>query len=176
MVIIPTTAAHESSAETRLKLQHQIAKFGFPVRFLTPDETLAIAGILPQQGPPRLVWELAGNACSPFLFFEALNLIASPEARLNFRVPDLRRAWSRKLNLPMLVQTNGSFPGHINTTVFVRMGTATQIVRTHETIPLPGILAAAACLSEVDKELYTLCSPEGTVLLPSNDELGAFTG
>ena len=98
VVIIPPDEVEEALAETRGKLQPQIDKYGFPVRFFTPDETLRIAGILPQRGPPGLVWELAGNACSPFLLFEALTLVEAPEIQLHFPVRDLRRAWCRKLN------------------------------------------------------------------------------
>ena len=75
VVLVPVEQFRASTPETQALVHHQIAAYGCLVRFYTPAEAFLIAGILPQQGPTLLMWELAGNACSPLLLFEALRLV-----------------------------------------------------------------------------------------------------
>ena len=163
VVIIPESSLATASADIRYNLQHQISNYFFPVRYLTPEESLAITGILPQVGPTKLVWELAGNACSPFLLFEALRLIVAPATAAAFPVSDLRRAWSRKLKLPMRIIAGNAFPSPINSALYVQFNDNTKIMRTHECSSMEEVLEMAVACYGVNKEEYNLCSLDSSV-------------
>ena len=176
VVIIPESSLSAASADIRTNIQRQITKYCFPVRFLTPEETLAITGILPQHGPTTLIWELAGNACSPFLLFEALRLIVPQDTASAFPVADLRRAWSRKLKLPMRITSSNDFPAPINSALFVQFNGNTTIMRTHECSTIEEVLKMAAASYGLNKEQYILCSPDETVPVAERSIAGDWFG
>ena len=163
VVIIPESSLLMAPSDIRANIQRQILKYCFPVNFLTPEEALAITGIPPQHGPTTLIWELAGNACSPFLLFEALRRIVPSDTASAFPVTDLRRAWSRKLKLPMRITSRNDFPAPINSALFVQFNGNTKIIRTHECSTIKEALDIAAARYEINKEQYILCSPDETV-------------
>ena len=176
VVIIPEGPVASAPAAVRANLQQQIANYGFPVRYLTPEEAVAITGILPQVGPTKLVWELAGNACSPFLLFEALRLIVSPDTATAFPVKDLRRAWSRKLGLPMKVVLGDAFPPPINSALFVQFKDDSKIMRTHEESPMEIVLDMAAAIHGLDKGDYIICSLVTSIPVPLSSKAGEWFG
>ena len=134
------------------------------MRFFTPTESLLIAGVLPQQGPPCLIWELAGNACSPLLLFEALRLVSPSEICTGFPVVDLRKAWLRKLGMPSPGRpANGVFPGPIDTSILIMMDNVTKVCRTQDSATMRELYGRASILFGLDPEEFNLCS-DGLVL------------
>lgn len=156
--VVEVSPLQVESAPSGLRsyLVAQIQDFGFPVRFLTPSEALLIAGILPQSGPTPLLWELAGNACSPFLLFDALIRI-SPRGVSPFLSPaDLQRAWMRRLGHPLPLPPTGDFPPPYNTTIFVHFGGFYRILRSPESASVTALSRAASLLVDVDPDVHLL--------------------
>jgi len=176
VVIIPETSVASASAAIKARLQHQISNYFLPVRYLTPEEATAITGILPQVGPTKLVWELAGNACSPFLLLEALRLIVAPATAAAFPVKDLRRAWSRNLRLPMQIITGNAFPPPINSALFVQFNRESRIMRTHECSAMKEVLEMATASFGANKEDHILCSLNSSISVAMEARAGDWFG
>ena len=148
-MVVPEASFSEASPALQLRLLPQITTYGFLVRFFTPAEALRIAGIRPLlSAPPLLVWELAGNACSPLLLFEALLLIMPLAYKHAFLVQDLRAAWLRSLGLSLPSSApSGPFPAPIDTTIMVFSSNRYYTCRIHATAPLEDLLSAVSlCL------------------------------
>ena len=161
---------HRLPIELQTLVTHQIETYGCLVRFYTPAEALLIAGILPQQGPTSLVWELAGNACSPLLLVEALRLVSPIEIRNNFPISDLRNIWYRKLGITAPGHPPiSAFPIPLDSAVFLRFENKSTACRFQGVAPMPEILARASKLphtSPEDISLYlngNLLSPDANI-------------
>ena len=173
---MPPSSLRTSPPHLRVYLEEQISRFAFPVRFLSPEEAFLIAGILPYDCPTSLAWELAGNACSPFLLFDALYLISPPQVQARFPVHDMLRAWRRRLGHPLPLSPSGVFPGPINTVVFIFLDCSCRPLRTPEDSSLYSLTEWAAQLHGVDSDVYYLAFRGTRRLPPSSFTAGDLFG
>ena len=165
--MVPIEQFKSSPPQTQALIQHQIATYGCLVRFYTPSEAFLIAGILPQEGPTTLMWELAGNACCPLLLFEALHLISPPEIGANFPIRDLRHIWLRKLGIAISLSLPiHAFPDPFDTTILLRHEDKTVACRSQGLAPMTDILARIAMVFGADSTDISLFL-DG-VLIPTN--------
>jgi hypothetical protein len=162
VMLVPYEAFAAATAALQALLQPQINSYGCLVRFFTPQETLLIAGIRPQSGPETLVWELAGNACSPLLLFEALSLVMPPDFQCGLTVQDLREAWLRKLGVaPMCSVSPGPFPGPIDTSILIKSANVFFFCRMQSSASILELYAAASQLLGLEIDDFCFQTKQG---------------
>ena len=138
-------------------------------RFFTPEETLRITGVRPQNGPPLLVGELAGNACSPLLLSAALRRIMPDALKHGPLAQHMRSAWLRKLGMSILEDAPaGPFPEPIDATIFIRKGNVESLRRIQSSASMLDLYVAASLLSDLDTDAFPLRTLDGLSIHPSS--------
>jgi hypothetical protein len=94
------------------------------------------------------LWELAGNACCPLLLFEALLLVSSHEARINFPIRDLRQIWLRKLGFAQEHPLPSAFPAPFDVTILFRFEHKAVACR------FQGLATMTAILARIPEAVY----------------------